>query len=144
MADLRFRIKAQAERATKTIVKARQFEFAVDEPEDLGGKDEAPNPVEYIMGALAGCLNVMAHVVAGEMKFELKSLKIDIVGDLNPARLFGLSYDERAGFKALEVTLKPEADVDAETLKTWAEAMENRCPVSDNLKHETPVVVKVK
>lgn len=144
MADLKFRIKAQAERATKTIVKARNFEFIVDEPEDLGGKDEAANPVEYLLGALAGCLNVLGHVVASEMKFELKGLKMDIVGDLNPACLFGMSFDERAGYKSIEVTLKPEADVDADTLKAWTEAIESRCPLCDNLKHATPINLKIK
>lgn len=145
MADLRFRVKAHAERATKTIVKARNFEFVVDEPEDLGGKDEAANPVEYMLGALAGCLNVMGHVIAQEMNFELKGLKIDIVGDLNPARLFGQSMEERAGFKGIEVTMKPEVEnVEKETLDKWMEAIAGRCPVCDNLKHVTPVGLKVK
>lgn len=145
MSDLRFRIKAHSERATKTIVKARNFEFVVDEPEDLGGKNEAPNPVEYVLGALAGCLNVMGHLVAQEMGFELKGLKIDIVGDLNPARLFGSSMDERAGYKGIEVKLKPDVEgVDKDTLDKWMHTIADRCPVCDNLKHETPVKLFVK
>jgi len=145
MSDLRFRIKAHSERATKTIVKARSFSFTVDEPEDLGGKDEAANPVEYMLGALAGCLNVMAHVIAQEMDFALKGVKIDIVGDLNPARLFGQSMEERAGFKGLEVKIKADAEgVSDETLEKWKDAIADRCPVCDNLKNPTPVKISVK
>ncbi|MFW5645389.1 MAG: OsmC family protein, partial [Bacteroidota bacterium] len=89
MSDLRFKINAQSASAAKTIVKARNFEIIVDEPEALGGTDVAPNPVEYVLAAFAGCLNVMGHLVAKEMGFELKNLKIDIEGNLNPAKLFG-------------------------------------------------------
>ena len=94
MADSRFRVKAHSESPTKTIVKARQFEIVVDEPAELGGTDLGANPVEYVLAAFAGCLNVMAHVIAKELNFELRGVEIDLYGDLNPARLFGMSFDE--------------------------------------------------
>ncbi len=144
MSDLRFRVRATSENPTKTIVKARNFELVVDEPADLGGTDTGANPVEFVLAAFAGCLNVMAHIVANEMKFELKSIQIDIVGDLNPARLFGQSYDERAGYKGIKVILRPDCDASPETLEAWKKAVCDRCPVSDNLKHETPIVVETK
>ena len=144
MADSRFRVKAHSENQAKTIVKARQFEIVVDEPAELGGTDTGANPVEYVLAAFAGCINVMAHVIAKEMNFELRGVKIDISGDLNPARLFGLSYEDRAGYKQIEVRIKPDCDADAETLKKWKEAIENRCPVSDNLQNPTPVKIEVK
>lgn len=144
MADIKFRVKAHSENATKTIVKARKFEIVIDEPADLGGADAGPNPVEYVLAAFAGCLNVMAHVVAKEMNFELRGVEIDLSGDLNPARLFGLSYDERAGYKQIVVRIKPDCDADEATLAKWAESIENRCPVSDNLQHPTPVKIEVR
>ena len=144
MADSRFRVKAHSENQAKTIVTARQFEIVVDEPAELGGTDTGANPVEYVLAAFAGCINVMAHVIAKEMNFELRGVKIDISGDLNPARLFGLSYEDRAGYKQIEVRIKPDCDADAETLKKWKEAIENRCPVSDNLQNPTPVKIEVK
>ena len=144
MADSRFRVKAHSENQAKTIVKAGQFEIVVDEPAELGGTDTGANPVEYVLAAFAGCINVMAHVIAKEMNFELRGVKIDISGDLNPARLFGLSYEDRAGYKQIEVRIKPDCDADAETLKKWKEAIENRCPVSDNLQNPTPVKIEVK
>ena len=97
MADSRFRVKAHSESPTKTIVKARQFEIVVDEPAELGGTDLGANPVEYVLAAFAGCLNVMAHVIAKELNFELRGVEIDLYGDLNPARLFGMGFDVRAG-----------------------------------------------
>jgi len=144
MSDIKFRIKAYSENATKTIVKARKFEFAIDEPVDLGGNDEAANPVEYLLGAFAGCVNVMGHLVAKEMQMNLEGLEINVSGNLNPARLFGQSMDERAGYKTIELTLKPKTDASEEVLEKWKEQVADRCPVSDNLKNATEVIVKTK
>jgi len=144
MADLKFRVKAHSENPTKTIVKARGFEIIVDEPEDLGGTNAAANPVEYVLAAYAGCLNVMAHVCAQELEMDLKSMKIDIVGSLNPDRLFGKSFEERAGYKEIKVTLKPECDASEDIIKRWKSAILDRCPVGDNLKNTTELVVNVK
>ncbi len=64
MSDLKFRIKAKSENATKTVVQARGFEIIIDEPKALGGNDAGANPVEYILAALSGCLNVVGHMIA--------------------------------------------------------------------------------
>ncbi len=144
MADMRFRVKAHSESAAKTIVKARDFSIVVDEPADLGGSDTGPNPVEYMLAAFAGCLNVMAHLIASEMKFELRGVEIDLYGDLNPARLFGQSNQERAGYKQIDVKIKPDCDADEDTLKKWLEQIEDRCPVSDNIQNITPVKISLK
>ncbi len=143
MADLMFRINAQSASAAKTIVKARNFEIIVDEPESLGGTDAAPNPVEYVLAAFAGCLNVMGHLVAGEMGFKLRSLKIDIEGNLNPDKLFGKGEEDRAGYKEIVIKLTPDCDADDDTLDKWLHAVETRCPVSDNLQNITPVKVEI-
>lgn len=144
MADLKFRIKADSENPTKTVVKARNFQFVIDEPEDLGGTNSAANPVEYVLGAFAGCLNVMGHLIAKELGFELRKLHIDMTGELNPARLFGQSEEDRAGYKGISVSLKPDCDADEQTLEKWRVAIADRCPVCDNLKHATPVEMVVK
>ncbi len=143
MSDLKFKIIAESASAAKTIVKARNFEIIVDEPEGLGGTDSAPNPVEYVLAAFAGCLNVMGHLVASEMGFELRSLKIEMVGNLNPAKLFGKSDEERAGYKTIVVKMIPECDASEEILQIWLHAVESRCPVSDNLQNLTPVEVEL-
>lgn len=144
MSDLKFRVSAQSDNPTKTVVKARNFEIIIDEPADLGGTDEGANPVEYILAAFCGCINVMAHIIAKEMNIELRSLKIKMVGELNPNRLFGTSFDERAGYKGIEVAIQPDCDASDEQLSKWIEAIEDRCPVSDNIKNITPVNLKLK
>jgi uncharacterized OsmC-like protein len=107
----------------------------------LGGTDSAPNPVEYVLAAFAGCINVMGDLIAKEMGFELRGLGIRMRGDLNPARLFGTSDAERAGYESITVEVTPDCDADAATLDAWLHAVEARCPVSDNVQNSTPVRV---
>lgn len=144
MADMNFRVKAHSESASKTIVKARKFEIIVDEPADLGGTDAGANPVELVLAAYAGCLNVVAHMVAGEMKMNLTSLKINLIGSLNPAKLFGQETEDRAGYKSIKVTIKPETDANEETIGLWLSQLKERCPVGDNLKNMTEVEITTK
>lgn len=141
MATLKFRIKAHSENPTKTVVEARNFKIVVDEPKNLGGTDDGPNPVEYVLAAFAGCLNVVGHLVAQEMGFSLKGMEINMEGDLDPAKFMGKETEERAGYKEIRVSLKPDSDADEETLQKWMTSVKARCPVSDNLANATPVKV---
>lgn len=144
MSDLNFSLSGQNESPTKFLAKTRQFALTIDEPEGLGGTDHAANPVEFLLAAYAGCLNVMGHIVARELGFELKSLKIELDGDLNPAKVFGQLTSDRAGYKEIRVNIIPEADTDENTLAKWLETIENRCPVNDNLINPTPVKINLK
>lgn len=134
-----FSISATADTPTRTTIQTRGFEFAIDEPESLNGSDTAPNPVEYLIGSLAGCLNVVCHVIAEEYEFEIDELDIAIEGQLDPAKFLGTSNTSRAGYQNIEVTIDVQADVEDETLAEWLHDVEKRCPVTDNLSNSTPV-----
>ena len=143
MSDLKFSFAGENTSATQFIGKARQFTLVVDEPEGLGGTDEDANPVEYILAGFAGCINVIGHLVAKELGFVIKNLKIEVVGDLNPERFFGTSFQDRAGFKSIRLNLIPETDATVETLVKWLQIVEDRCPVRDNLQNSTPVRISL-
>lgn len=143
MSDLTFSVKGVSKNPTKFEAEARDFKIIIDEPPALGGNDHGANPVEYLLASYAGCLNVMGHLVADELGFKLKKLEIEVSGDINPDRLFGKSLAERAGFKGIHVTLKPQADVTPEVLKSWTEEIEHRCPINDNISNLTPTRIEV-
>lgn len=132
-------VNAESKNPTKVEVNVRGYSFEIDEPEEHGGTGSAPNPVEYELGALTGCFNVVAHVVAGEMDVEIKSLDIEASGELNPAKFQGEETDDRAGFQSIELNIDVETDADSETERELFEKVEQRCPVRDNISNETPV-----
>ena len=144
MSDLIFSVSAISQSAARVKVSARDFQFLIDEPPVLGGDDLGANPVEYVLGALTGCLNVVAHLVAKELGIAVRSLKITASGDVNPARLLQLPGAERAGYKSIQVQLDADTDASPELLEKWLAIVESRCPVSDNLLHVTPVELRLR
>ena len=139
MPKFNFSVKAASENDTKTVVETRGFKIIVDEPENLGGSNAGANPVEYVLAAFAGCLNVVGHIVAKEMGFVVKGISIDLEGDLDPAKFMGQDVTTRAGYEEIRVKITPETDADESTLEKWLEVIESRCPVSDNISNATPV-----
>lgn len=140
---MKFKINAKSNGDMKTVVKARDFTIIVDEPETFGGTDEGATPLELVLASLAGCYSVVGNVVAKELGFNLKSLDMEIEGDMNPARFTGQSQEDRAGFKEINIKLKPDADTDKETLAKWVGLIEDRCPVTDNLTNNTPLNISL-
>ena len=138
-----FSVSATGDSETKTTVSVRNFEFVVDEPAALGGTNEGPNPVEYLLGAWAGCINVVAQKVCDEQGVELAGLDIEVEGDLDPQKFLGMADDPRAGFQEIRVELAVETEADDEALETVLEAVEARCPVGDNIMNPTPADVTI-
>ena len=136
---LNFSVSSRSESPAKTNISVRDFNLTVDEPVALGGTDLAPNPVEYILAGYAGCINVVAHIVAKEQNINLKDLEIDIDGDLDPSRLFGTSFTERAGYKNITVNLRTSTKLNEGQKVKWLKEIEYRCPVNDNLTNTTPI-----
>ena len=141
MANLKFSVHAKSENSTKTVVEAIGFKLIIDEPKNMGGTNAGANPLEYMLAALSGCLNVVGHLIAKEMGFTLRGLEIDLEGDLDPAKFMGQPTQGRTGFTAVRVTIKPDADADRVTLGKWLKAVESRCPVTDNISNSTPLKI---
>lgn len=144
MSNLIFEATGKSLSKTKLRTKVRNFTVDVDEPEALGGGDEAPNPVEYLLIGLAGCINVVAHHIAGELDITINNLEIKTSGDINIDKFLGISDKERAGFQGINLELSYQSDAPQESINKWLEGISKRCPVKDNLLNETPVTISVK
>jgi uncharacterized OsmC-like protein len=139
MSTLNFAVTGYSATQTKYEGNARHFKITVDEPHALGGNDDAPNPVEYILAGYAGCLNVVIHLVAKELNVKINSLKIEISGDIDPARLLGTSFNNRAGFLSIQVDIDLDSEADEIILDLLFKQVKERCPVNDNLSNITPI-----
>jgi len=137
------RVHGISESATKMKLQSGKFKMIIDEPENMGGTNEGPAPVQVLLMALAGCLNVTGHEVARQRGMKLKKLKIAIQGNMNACNFMGCSFEERAGFQKIYVYLNPDFEeaTDAE-IESWAKETEVRCPVTDNIKDATEIVLE--
>ncbi|MCT2089954.1 OsmC family protein [Micrococcus terreus] len=58
----------------QTRVAVREFEFTVDEPEAVGGRNQGPTPMEYLAGAVDACITVTVEQVAARRGLELTGI----------------------------------------------------------------------
>lgn len=122
------------------VVKAQNFDVRISKNEEFP-ELEGPSPLEYILAGYAGCINAVGKLVAKEQGIVLKSLQVELSATLSLDKYQGKISNERAGFNSIEVVVKPTSNATLEQLKAWLIAVENRCPVQDNLINHTPVSV---
>ena len=122
------------------VVKTENFDVRISKNQNDPVLD-APSPIEYILAGYAGCIHAVGTLVAKELNLNLKSLKVEISGEINVDKFLGKPTSERAGFNAIKVLVKPIADATTEELQNWLNIVESRCPVYDNLINPTPIKV---
>lgn len=126
--------EATWEKGMRTQIAVRQFDnITMDEPEALGGTDGGPNPMEFVIAALDGCVAVMINLIAGEMGFHFSDLLLKGKGVLDLRGLMGVPGVTRH-FQSviLDVTLKTSES--AERLGELQHKVHNRCPAINLLK----------
>lgn len=124
-------------------VSSRQFQFHFDEPEVLGGTDQAPNPVEYVLGALGACQAIVYRALSSLKGIQLESVTVKTRGDLDFKGFLGLDSDVRPGFKKVEFETIIVSDEAPEKLYSLSREVEALCPVLDIISEPLDVRGKV-
>ncbi len=122
---------------------ARSRDFAPvqsDEPVALGGADTAPNPVEQLLGAVGNCLAVGYAANSTAAGVELKSLRIELEGDLDLHTFLGLA-DGHAGYESIKARVSIESDASSEEIKELHRKVVATSPVGHTLQRAIPVSV---
>lgn len=118
----------------------REHEVRMDEPEQLGGTDTAPNMVEQVLAAYGSCLTVGYSLNAAARGIEVRGLRVEVVGDLDLAGFFGLSTEVSPGFSNIRTKVYLDADADENTLDALHAHVLKTSPVGSIL--ATPIDVK--
>ncbi|WP_415882502.1 OsmC family protein [Neptuniibacter sp. QD34_54] len=118
----------------------RDHQVTIDQPQASGGTNEGPTPLEYFLFSLAGCIGSIARIAANQEKIELRSMQIQVDGDLNPMGLMGKETEDRVGFQTISVQAKIDADLSETEKQAFLDRVCVRCPLHDNIKLETEVL----
>lgn len=110
-----------------------------DEPPVLLSADQAPNPVEYVIQALLGCMTTTTNYKAAAQGIEIESITSEIEGDLDLQGMLGLDPDVRPGFQELRATLR----IKTRGPKEMVRDLYMGSPVYDTLARPVPIKVNV-
>lgn len=134
-----FSVNSKLEKGFQSVIKARDFKFLSDEPESLGGEDTGPNSIEYVLGALAACQEIVIKAHSEQLGIRLKSVQVDAYGDLDLHGFLALS-DARPGFTNVRYQTLIETDeTDPDKLQKLKDLSTKNCPVLDIIRNPVQV-----
>ncbi|HXY54315.1 MAG TPA: OsmC family protein [Nitrospirota bacterium] len=122
---------------------AREHLVKSDYGEAAGGDNQAPNPIEILLAAVAACIEAAFYEFAMHEGFTINTLAVDVQGTLDLRGFFMLD-DVSAGFKDLQYTFSIESPDDETKIRELAEKVIAHCPVVDSLIKPTQVSGQIK
>jgi|SRR5579859_3929514 len=84
----------------------RQFTYSIGEPEELLGANQSPNPQDYILGGMAGCMMVGFVATATAKGIKLDDVQLTIKGSLDLRGFLDLDPTVSVGFEELQFNFK--------------------------------------
>ena len=120
-------------------VEGRPFVYDNGEPDVLLGQDKAPNPVEWLLHALIGCMTTSTAYHAAAQGFEIRAIDSEIEGDLDLRGFLGMSNKVRKGYSEIRVTMRVATSAPKEAIH----ACIRMSPVLDVVARGTPVKLTV-
>lgn len=127
----------------KIECRAGRHTVLIDQPKTGGGTDTGPTPLEYLLCSMAGCIGSIGRIVAHQKKIVLRGMEVTVSGALDTDVLLGRSKQSRAGFDGITVRVKIDADLTDEQKREFLKEVDERCPVSDNLRQITTITSEV-
>ena len=125
---------------------SREVPFVVDasEPPVLFGHNEAPNPAEYLLHSLAGCLTLTIVNIAAARKVVLHEVTSTLRGVLDSRGATGIDDSYRNGFERIEVDFTIRGDAPTAKLQEIVDRAKTRSVVYDMVTNGVPVDLTAK
>ena len=111
----------------------RDFVIKADEPEEILGSNQSPNPQELLMAALNACMTVGYVAGAAKRGITLHSLEIATTGTLDLRGFFALSEAVPTGYPKLEYVVRIAGDGTREQFAEIHAEVQATSPNYDNL-----------
>lgn len=118
----------------------RNFEFTIDEPTQLLGVNCAPNPAEYMLGGMAGCMAVTFMAGATAMGVQIDKLKLEIDGELDLQGFLGINPEVNPGFPELKFIFHVKGNGSQEQYQKLMDRVSNHSPNFNTIKNEVKMI----
>jgi uncharacterized OsmC-like protein len=122
---------------------ARRFTISVDEPPFLGGADVAPNPVEVLLAALAGCVTAGVATNADMFGVPIDALSIDLEADVDARGVLGHDKSVRNGVSAIRYTITIQSSASEDQVRRVKETIDRKSPIRDTLANPVAITSKL-
>ncbi len=114
--------------------------FVVDQPKVAGGEGLGPNPLEVYLSSLGACICSIGKIISNQKRLKVKSIDVEVEGDIDKDFLMGKVEEGRAGFTEVRAFIKIDADMSKEEKENFIKEISGRCPIADNAINPTKLV----
>lgn len=127
------KVKVEIGEGTMTRIQARDHVWVGDEPAEVRGTDQGPNPYEMLLGSLGACTALTLRMYAEHKKWPLESVKLEYEFSREYARdCAECDEDDSARLDVIRSNILIRGDFDAAQKKRLTEVA-GRCPVHRTL-----------
>lgn len=124
---------------------SRNHSFLVGQPASFDTQDPDPSAVEYLLGALGGCLTVGFQWRLSQAKIEVSHLELTLTAkNKNILYFLGLSEEADSGFEQITGTVYIDANAEEEQLQQLWEETWKRSPVVNTLLNSATIAITLK
>ncbi len=113
----------------ETHAEVRGFDLVIDEPEELGGTNKGPGPLEVLLSALGACTSITIKMYAKRKEWDLQSVAVELS--------YQESSDPEAG-NTIKRDIQVKGDLD-EKQKERLLLIASKCPVARLLKSDIAI-----
>ncbi|QNM86839.1 OsmC family protein [Polaribacter pectinis] len=110
--------------------KMRNHFAVIDEPVNVGGDDNGPTPVEYLLTAIGGCVSITLRIYAERKGWDVGEITVNV----------SQIKDENGTHLSEEISFEKEIDEDQ---RKRLLVIAGKCPVAKMVKGETEIVSSI-
>lgn len=131
---IKVKAKGVWEGGARTAVQIPQHRtFGTDMPAFMGGTDQDPCPMEYLLGSLIGCELTTMVGVARQMGFQFQGAEVTVEGDIDP-RGMQMAPGIKPYFQEVRQLVRVQTPESQQRLDQISQEVERRCPSFNLLK----------
>lgn len=127
--------------AMQRMEHAQTFCMDAAEPPVLLGQDEAANPVEYLLHALAACVTTSMVYHAAGQGIAIESVESTLEGDIDLRGFLGIDRSVRNGYQGIRMKMRIRTDADDRQWERLVCLGPGFSPVFDSVTKGVPVEV---
>jgi len=124
-------------------VTEKEWTFASDTPEAMGGDNGAPSPSTLFRAAVASCVAMGIKMWAARMEVDISHVEVHFATDVDARGQFGMCDDIPAGFENSDLTIKVVSDAAESDVRGAIAASLRYSPMIDALKGGIPIKTEI-
>ena len=126
---------AESEQVNNLHVRTKIKDLVIenDEPEELGGTNIAPRPMETLLASLANCLEISALLYFSFSNLKIKSVKVRVEASFDKRAVLIVKEAPLPGFYDFNYTWYIDSEENIKSIKNVLKKVERNCPVKGTM-----------